>query len=474
MPSATLLPEDKPIIRSAIGHECQIFTATIARLYLAYPNAAQWTHICTGAIAFLRDTRRNNAFFLRLVNMQSGSVVWEQELFKDFPYYQERPFFHAFQTDIYSAGLSFADENEALAFYTKVQNRDNLRVQSRTSRPASAGNTIGSKQSSSASIGAGGNGPMVISSVQPAAAGRKQKGKIDKSKIGMPSNFRHLTHVGYDPQKGFSTVNVPPEWKKVFDQAGVTEDQLQDAKTAKFIFQFMKENYNASDPKAHIVQAAPSPPPIPSNRPTVPVAVEAPVAAPVLPNRRVPPPPPTRNQPAPVLPSRGAPPPPPPSRNRGISSVPPPPAPNDLIPPPPAGFIPPPPAPPSLSTSAPIPPAAPPASKPPAQSKLPVVSGERVDLMASIRSASTTALKHVTADPPSPEKNDLMASIRGAGGRHSLKSAVHVKEERPAAPSGDIAGALKAALMKRNEKTRGDVSSDSDNSAEQNDGDDDW
>lgn len=34
-------------------------------------------------------------------------------------------------------------------------------------------------------------------------------------------------------------MNIPPEWKKVFEQAGVTEEQLKDQSTAQFIFDFM-------------------------------------------------------------------------------------------------------------------------------------------------------------------------------------------------------------------------------------------
>src|SRR5690349_11933101 len=30
------------------------------------------------------------------------------------------------------------------------------------------------------------------------------KGKLDKTQIGLPSNFRHLGHIGWDPNKGFN------------------------------------------------------------------------------------------------------------------------------------------------------------------------------------------------------------------------------------------------------------------------------
>ena len=104
------------------------------------------------------------------------------------------------------AGLSFADENEAMAFYNKVLNRDNLRVQPRTSSKFN-----GEPNGSLISLGVP-SSPSTLkppTSFTPAAAAvsggaTKKKGKIDKSQIGTPSNFRHLTHIGWDPDRGFS------------------------------------------------------------------------------------------------------------------------------------------------------------------------------------------------------------------------------------------------------------------------------
>ena len=98
----TLNPADKQIIRNAIGHQCQIFTATIIRLYFSYPDPGRWTlAVRCGAIAFMKDSRRNNAFFFRLVDLNRRRIVWEQELYKDFEYLQERTWFHTFATDVY-------------------------------------------------------------------------------------------------------------------------------------------------------------------------------------------------------------------------------------------------------------------------------------------------------------------------------------------------------------------------------------
>eukprot|EP00158_Paraphelidium_tribonemae_P004452 Partr_v1_DN26763_c0_g1_i4_m8766 putative wiskott-Aldrich len=461
----------------------------------------------------MKDTRKNNSFFFRFVHMQTGSVVWEQEVFRDFKYYQEKPFFHSFHTDLCTAGLSFADENEALAFYTKVQGRDNLRVQSRASPSTSVESPArNNAPSSSAGFFGSGSGVSNTSATTASASGggkkkKREKGKFDKTSIGAPSNFRHLTHVGYDPEKGFETSNVPPEWKRVFEKAGVTDDQLKDAQTAKFIIDFMQQNYEPDTLGAPpVVAAAPAPPP---------VVVES--SSTVVPRRAAPPPPPSRGGAAPPLPSRAADPPPPAKR-----VVAPPAPPSDSIAPPVTSGVGPPPPPPA--------PAAIPAPAPPSVSKssaAPKKKGGaddgRGDLLASIRNREAVKLKPAGSSapagsgaagpgkkapvavrppptgvakpgassqggvaPPTPARpvaapvgggvgaadpSDLMASIRQAGLR-SLKPAnereVPVKETA-AVPTGDIAGALRAALMKRQEVTRGD-----DDSEEEESGEDEW
>ncbi|CAG8654452.1 8656_t:CDS:2, partial [Diversispora eburnea] len=48
-------------------------------------------------------------------------VLWEQELYEGFLYYKERNFFHTFEIDNYLAAFSFANENEADVFHSKVK-----------------------------------------------------------------------------------------------------------------------------------------------------------------------------------------------------------------------------------------------------------------------------------------------------------------------------------------------------------------
>jgi Wiskott-Aldrich syndrome protein len=47
--------------------------------------------------------------------------------------------------------------------------------------------------------------------------GKKDKNKkITKADIGIPSDFKHISHVGWDPNQGFALDNVDPNLLKFF------------------------------------------------------------------------------------------------------------------------------------------------------------------------------------------------------------------------------------------------------------------
>ncbi|KAI9225435.1 MAG: hypothetical protein DHS80DRAFT_33703, partial [Piptocephalis tieghemiana] len=100
MPSATLPnPEDKAAIKRAVpATNNKILTATVVRLFVAYPNPKVWSFTgMTGAIVFCQDRSRSQSYFFRLVDLAEGKgVLWEQELYEDFYYHQDTPFFHTF------------------------------------------------------------------------------------------------------------------------------------------------------------------------------------------------------------------------------------------------------------------------------------------------------------------------------------------------------------------------------------------
>ncbi|KAF9962972.1 hypothetical protein BGZ70_007750 [Mortierella alpina] len=186
MPSITLNnPEDKAIVKRFLSSpNTRIITATVARLYIAHPDPSQWTYSgVLGAVALIQT---NQAFYLRIVDLLYGrGIVWEQELYSGFVYSQDTSFFHTFQTDTYVAGLSFADEHEAEVFYGKVHGRANLRP----FKPVPSSGTL-AKSGKAGGAQARNKIPL-------------HNGKLDKSRIGMPSDFRHVGHIGWDPDVGF-------------------------------------------------------------------------------------------------------------------------------------------------------------------------------------------------------------------------------------------------------------------------------
>ncbi|RUS19672.1 hypothetical protein BC937DRAFT_87115 [Endogone sp. FLAS-F59071] len=97
MPSTSLSPENKVTVKRALekgsnvcnfspdGGTCpanstnivallkrtqKIYFATLAHLYVAYPNPNQWTYTnIWGAVVFLKDKRINDSFFFRIVDL---------------------------------------------------------------------------------------------------------------------------------------------------------------------------------------------------------------------------------------------------------------------------------------------------------------------------------------------------------------------------------------------------------------------
>ncbi|KAF9169195.1 hypothetical protein BGX20_010672, partial [Mortierella sp. AD010] len=293
MPSVTLHnPEDKAAIKRALPSTTQkIITATVARLYVAYPDPNSWTY--SGIMGGLAFVQTNGTFMFRIVDlMSSRGVIWEQELYENFEYTQERSFFHTFSLDSCLAAFSFADDQEASVFYKKVSNRDTLKKV----KSSDGSNTPKSRKSGFFGSKKEKKGP---------------KGKLDKTQIGLPSNFRHLGHIGWDPSKGFNVQNIDPEWKNLFEQLdkmGVSQEDIQN--NAEFVSKFVESRGGPSAAKKAPAAPASRTRPTPGGNQVSPSSGAVPPASvmPVMkPTAKHPPPPPPASR-------RAAPPPPPPSR----------------------------------------------------------------------------------------------------------------------------------------------------------------
>eukprot|EP01120_Amphizonella_sp_Union-15-10_P010250 TRINITY_DN4081_c0_g3_i1.p1 TRINITY_DN4081_c0_g3~~TRINITY_DN4081_c0_g3_i1.p1 ORF type:complete len:267 (+),score=68.83 TRINITY_DN4081_c0_g3_i1:308-1108(+) len=129
--------------------------------------------------------------------------------------------------------------------------------------------------------------------------------------LSRPQNFRHESHIGWDPSAGFEIRNIPPEWKKLFQQAGVKKSELRNPETAAYMMGVISDA---------MVGAGETPPPMPDmSGPSSPSAPPPP-PGPSAPAPPPPPPAPTGEGPPPPMGGpKSAPPPPPSGPNRGGS-----------------------------------------------------------------------------------------------------------------------------------------------------------
>ncbi|WWC71738.1 uncharacterized protein I206_105696 [Kwoniella pini CBS 10737] len=437
--STTLSSDDKAKVKKAIPSSSstnKIVTATVARVYQAKSSAQSWSYAgAEGALVFCADKAKGGLWF-RVVDLSSyRGVIWEHEVPNEIEYNQEKPFFHSWQGDNSQFAFVFASEQEAHDFYKKVANRSKYATKVKEDKKEKATSTPTKK---------------------------KKGGKIDKSLISGPSagSFKHVAHMGFDSEKGFSSSGVDPSWQALLEQLsmkGISAKDIQ--QNEKFIKDFVQQQGGIErataakrppPPPAPTSRRKPAPPPPASrsNRPTS-VAISTPPPPPARTSAPPPPPPP------PVAPPRAGvppPPPPPPAPPRAGGSAPPPPP-----PPPGRGAPPPPPPPPAGGRAAPSAPLAPP---------IPSAGGDsaRSALLASIQGKGVGVLKKV--DPSEQRVSPLAGGAASAGagavvGAGAAAAVASTTEDTP-----DLASSLAAALSKR----KADIGSDDEDDSD----DDEW
>ncbi len=251
----SLNAEETHLVNSYAGGSVR--ASAVARLYTAQGHHWTYSNVYGGA-ALVQDD--NNVNRIRLVDLTSGQIVWEQEIYERFEYQSPTPFFHTFEGDESVIGLSFADEGDASIFYnavTSLENANKLAVPklgiSPRAVPLTAGSAIHSPrkltppapQHSTPSSGGGAPSftppPLARSTSTPTGlstgsttvstaskkvpAPAKKRGWFGKltEKMGFgegeadddvvlskPTGFRHESHIGWDAANGFEIRNVSP------------------------------------------------------------------------------------------------------------------------------------------------------------------------------------------------------------------------------------------------------------------------
>ncbi|XP_076022243.1 WASP actin nucleation promoting factor b isoform X2 [Genypterus blacodes] len=488
----------------------------VAQLYMAVPHSpSMWKLQHTGVLCFVKDNPQRS-FFIRMFDMKAGKLVWEQELYNQIVYNSPQPFFHTFPADECQVGLNFPVEEEADAFQDAVLEK----INQRNNRPDKKQRHLLHSDRGSLPPVPGGKAPASTSSLQmatmdiqnpdiqgsryrsmplpaaPAALSGKQKKdkkskkkgpKFSKADIGAPSGFKHVTHVGWDPN------NMDPDVMKLLSQAGIAEGDMKDEATSQLIYDVIEQSGGIEALRKEVNSRAGPPPPPPGRHGPVPPVPNPLHAAPAPPpSRRSGPLPPVpgqtvRGSPSQTPQARGAMPPLPPPNRSGPPPPPPPSAPghsspSHFPPPPPSNFshpphlpptpsqqysmgVPPPPVPstPSRGGSAPAPPPPPPPPPPQISSGFPPpppLCGNK------------PPLQKTSSDGGGESRGALLDQIRiGKKLKNVTESSDPPPSASPAAGEG-IVGALMMVMQKRSKAIHS--SDESEDEGGDDEDDEDW
>ena len=69
--------------------------------------------------------------------------------------------------------------------------------------------------------------------------------QVQRTNLSFPSTGNHFTSTTYLTYPGLPLLqksNIDPEWKKLLDAVGITNEQLKDENTATFIYDFVEKH----------------------------------------------------------------------------------------------------------------------------------------------------------------------------------------------------------------------------------------
>nr|XP_018914401.1 PREDICTED: neural Wiskott-Aldrich syndrome protein-like [Bemisia tabaci] len=484
--SSLLSKEENEQLFYLLGPRCFTLASTVVQLFSTKgSNDVEWHKQETGVLCLVKDNPRKSYFF-RLYCINQKMLLWEHEIYNRMDYLAPRPFLHTFEGENCIIAFNFASTEEASKFHSILIAKLETKRQRRLEKRSRSGNQVRhmtqpvprttSLNQPSLTNGSMSSSPQYLSSgsigqMKKKHKDKKRKTKFTKADIGLPQNFTHVQHVGWNPNRGFDVDNVEdPIFQEFFEKAGISEKDLEHKKTRDFIYSFIDSHGGVDAVKEDIRNP---PPPVP--RRTVLSGGSG---------RTAPPLPPSRLPMAPQVPPHTPPAPPPPVPERTVaqqtqhmSRI------SEVVAARPTEAFAPPPPPPPPPPMAPLVTAAAPStsSVPPPPPLMHRSEGDTpsnsVDphsaLMESIRTGAR--LKHVEADTARrvvPDtRNELLDQIRQGV---ELKAVQPVsKTTASTVPPDSLAGALAKALAERAHALQSD--SDSDSSSDDSDDDDeDW
>ncbi|KAK4015646.1 hypothetical protein OUZ56_030621 [Daphnia magna] len=450
-PSSLLSIRENNTLFKLIGLRCNSMASAVVQVCFADPpSRSQWNLRHCGVLCFIKDNIKHS-YYLRVFCLDRQSVVWEQELYSSFEYCSPRPHFHTFEGDDCRVGLNFANDAEAEFFLMAIEENMRIKSEKRERRRLSQQQlqplvkptpvvTNGSASKTTVRT------TTITNSVMTKKSKKDKNKKITKADIGLPSDFKHLSHVGWDPNQGFALDNVDPNLLKFFARASISESHLKDKATQLFSAPMTARNLPST---IQTVRMAPPLPPTtaPSSIHSTSIASPLAIVPPAL---------------LQLAPS---------SKMAPVTIIAPPPSPADSPPPPP-------PLPPTPSLDRPFPPirsldvsipSTPVAPVQPSRSALMDTVKEGQKLTSVPGDADQSMNKDLKSSVTLDSRSSLLVQIR-AGKR--LKPVE--KDVNPEPVSDDVMEVMAGALARVLEERCRVIHSDSEESGQDQDEDDDW
>ncbi|KAJ5887482.1 hypothetical protein N7495_007523 [Penicillium taxi] len=258
MPSILSDADKETVKRNVPKPANKILAVAVARLYVAYPDTSKWTYTGLQGAAVICNDLVGRTFWLKLVDVSpSGKgVIWDQEIYDNFAYNQDRTFFHTFELEDCPAGLSFADEKEAKTFIKKVQEREKHASKDTIKTPFASIRGQGPAPVANGKAGRSIFGSLLHRSATNATPPPAPASPIP---VTLPTTPIQAPSAPVKADLPFDTSD--PSWKGLLDELkdmGITEDQI--AENSDFI-KIWIEQKQAAEAESQKPRAPPPPPP---------------------------------------------------------------------------------------------------------------------------------------------------------------------------------------------------------------------
>ncbi|CAG8229581.1 unnamed protein product [Penicillium olsonii] len=268
MPSI-LSDADKETVKRHVPKPAnKILAVGVARLYVAYPDGQRWTYTGIQGAAVLCNDLVGRTFWLKMVDVSPAGrgVIWDQEIYDNFAYNQDRTFFHTFELEDCPAGLSFVDEKEAKTFIKKMHEREKHASKETTKTPFASSRGQGPAPVANGKVGRSLFGSLLHRS-SPAPSAPPPTAPAPSIQVASPPTLSPSAPPAPPAKADLPFDTSDPSWKGLLDELkgmGITEDQI--AENSEFIKAWIDQKQAAAAESApaeglNKPKTAPPPPP---------------------------------------------------------------------------------------------------------------------------------------------------------------------------------------------------------------------